>query len=42
MNISTRVSTFALVLFFAAGTASAAGVTYKDPTGDDKGPGTYI
>jgi carbohydrate-binding DOMON domain-containing protein len=41
MNICTRVSTFALVLFFAAGTASAAGVTYKDPTGDDKGPGTY-
>jgi len=42
MNISTRVSTFALVLFFAAGTAGAAGVTFKDPTGDDKGPGTYI
>jgi hypothetical protein len=41
MNIKTRVSTCALVALLAAGAASAAGVTFKDPTGDDKGPGTY-
>lgn len=41
MSTRTRVSTFALVALFAAGPAGAAGVTFRDPAGDDKGPGTY-
>jgi carbohydrate-binding DOMON domain-containing protein len=41
MNIKNRVSIGVLAACVAAGAASAAGVTFKDPVGDDKGPGTY-
>ena len=41
MNIKNRVSICVLAACVAAGTASAAGVTFKDPVGDDKGDGKY-
>jgi carbohydrate-binding DOMON domain-containing protein len=41
MNTKTRISTCVIAALLVAGTASAAGVTFKDPVGDDKGPGTY-
>jgi len=42
MNNKARVSICALAVGFAlAGAAQAEGVKFTDPTGDDKGPGTY-
>ena len=42
MNNKTRFSICALAVGFAlAGAARAEGVKFMDPTGDDKGPGTY-
>ena len=42
MNNKARMSICALAVGFAlAGAARAADVTFLDPTGDDKGPGTY-
>jgi carbohydrate-binding DOMON domain-containing protein len=43
MNNKARFSICALAVGFAlAGAAQAAGVKFADPTGDDKGPGTYV
>jgi len=43
MNNKARVSICALAVGLAlAGAASAADVKFMDPTGDDKGPGTYV
>ena len=42
MNNKARFSICALAVGFAlAGAAQAAGVKFMDPTGDDKGPGSY-
>jgi len=42
MNQKNRISICALAVGFAlAGVARADGVKFMDPTGDDKGPGTY-
>src|SRR5512139_909097 len=42
MNNKARFSICALAVGFAlSGAAYAAGVKFSDPTGDDKGPGTY-
>jgi carbohydrate-binding DOMON domain-containing protein len=42
MNNKARFSICALAVGFAlAGAAQAEGVKFMDPTGDDKGPGTY-
>ena len=37
----TRVAVAALACALAAGAAGAQGVGFKDPTGDDNGPGSY-
>lgn len=43
MNNKARVSIGVLAAGFAlAGAVHAEGVSFKDPTGDDKGPGKYI
>ena len=43
MNNKTRFSICALAVgFVLAGATHAAGVKFADPTGDDKGPGTYV
>jgi len=41
MNTKTRVLACALVALFVARAAGAAAMTFRDPIGDDKGPGTY-
>jgi carbohydrate-binding DOMON domain-containing protein len=43
MNMKALISVLALAAGFAvAGVARAEGVKFMDPTGDDKGPGTYV
>jgi carbohydrate-binding DOMON domain-containing protein len=43
MKTSARVSICAMAVSFAlTGAAGAAGVKFMDPSGDDKGPGTYV
>jgi carbohydrate-binding DOMON domain-containing protein len=37
-----RVPVLLLAVALVAGAASAQEVSFKDPTGDDKGPGTYV
>lgn len=37
-----RVSVLLLAVALVAGAASAQEVSFKDPSGDDKGPGTYV